>query len=412
MSKTKEKEAVKAPAKTKQEGGDMKMNLPKFKTTKVDNVVKVDLSKPPKTEKEKVEEQVKQVKQEDDAIQIGETKKVDVGKQTGDSAKVDEQVQESSEDAKTEENPIQEITEEEEEKVEEVSKKLETPVQTHDENTVILPEAVQKLIDFMDETGGTVDDYVRLNADYSNIYNDALLKEYYKKTRPHLDDSEISFLMEDNFSYDEDTDEERHVRKQKLARKEEIAKAKNFLEGLKDKYYEEIKLRPSISNDQQKAMDFFNRYNEREEVAQKQHKEFVDTTNNLLNDKFKGFEFNVGEKKFRYGVKDPSKVAESQSNINTFIRKFLNEKGDVVDHKGYHKAMYAAENADTIAQHFYDQGKADATKNIMAESKNIDQKPRANAEDVYVGGLKVRAVTGGNDLTKLRIKQPKFKQNN
>ena len=218
--------------------------------------------------------------------------------------------------------------------------------------------------------------------------------------------------MEDNFSYDEDTDEERHVRKQKLARKEEIAKAKNFLEGLKDKYYEDIKLKPSISNDQRKATDFFNRYNEREEVAQKQHKEFVDTTNKLLNDEFKGFDFNVGEKKFRYGVKDPSKVAESQSNINTFIRKFLNEKGDVVDPKGYHKAMYAAENADTIAQHFYDQGKADATKNIMAESKNIDQKPRANAEDVYVGGLKVRAVTDGSNLTKLRIKQPKFKQNN
>ena len=411
MSKQTKQEAVKATEKVKQEGGDMKVKLPKFKTTKVDDVVKVDLSKPPKTEKEKVEEQVKQVKQEDDAIQIGETKKVDVGEQTGDSTKVDEQVQESSKDVKTEENPIQEVTDEEEEKVEEVSKKLEAPVQP-DDNTVILPEAVQKLIDFMDDTGGTVDDYVRLNADYSNIDNDALLKEYYKKTRPHLNDSEISFLMEDNFTYDEDTDEERHVRKQKLARKEEIAKAKHFLEGLKDKYYEDIKLRPSISNDQQKAMDFFNRYNEREEVAQKQHKEFVNTTNNLLNDEFKGFDFKVGEKKFRYGVKDPSKVAESQSNINTFIRKFLNEKGDVVDPKGYHKAMYAAENADTIAQHFYDQGKADATKNIMAESKNIDQKPRANAEDVYVGGLKVRAVTDGTNITKLRIKQPKFKQNN
>jgi len=410
MSKQTKQEAVKAPEKVKQEGGDMKVKLPKFKASKTNDVIKVDLSKPPKTETEKVEEQVKQVKQEDDAIQIGETKKVDVEKQTGDSAKVDKQVQESNKDVKTEENPIQEVTDEEE-KVEEVSKKLETPAQP-DENTVILPEAVQKLIDFMDETGGTVEDYVRLNADYSSINDTTLLKEYYKKTRPHLDDSEISFLMEDNFTYDEEVDEERYVRKQKLARKEEIAKAKHFLEGLKDKYYEDIKLRPSISNDQQKAMDFFNRYNEREEVAQKKHKEFVNTTNNLFNDEFKGFDFKVGEKKFRYGVKDPSKVAESQSNMNTFIRKFLNEKGEVVDHKGYHKAMYAAENADTIAQHFYDQGQADATKNIMAESKNIDQKPRANAEDVYVGGLKVRAVTDGTNITKLRIKQPKFKQNN
>jgi hypothetical protein len=329
---------------------------------------------------------------------------VDVEEQTGDSAKVDKQVQESSEDVKTEVSPLQEITEEE--VVEEKPQAVE-----EDPNTVYLPESVQKLVDFMDETGGTVEDYVRLNADYSTINDTALLKEYYKKTRPHLDDSEISFLMEDNFSYDEEVDEERHVRKQKLAQKEEIAKAKNFLEGLKDKYYEDIKLRPTMSNDQRKAMDFFNRYNEREEVAQKQHKEFVDTTNKFLNDEFKGFDFNVGDKKFRYGVKDPSKVAESQSNINTFIRKFLNEKGEVVDHKGYHKAMYAADNADTIAQHFYDQGKADATKDIMAESKNIDQKPRASAEDVYVGGLKVRAVTDGSDLTKLRIKKSKFNKN-
>ena len=404
MSKTEKKEAVKAPEPIKQEGGDMKVKLPKFKTTKIDDVVKVDLSKPPKTETEKIKEQVEQVKQEDDAIQIGETKKVDVEEQTGDSAKVDKQVQESSEDVKTEVSPLQEITEED--VVEEKPQAVE-----EDPNTVYLPESVQKLVDFMDETGGTVEDYVRLNADYSTINDTALLKEYYKKTRPHLDDSEISFLMEDNFSYDEEVDEERHVRKQKLAQKEEIAKAKNFLEGLKDKYYEEIKLRPTVSNDQRKAMDFFNRYNEREEVAQKQHKEFVDTTNKFLNDEFKGFDFNVGDKKFRYGVKDPSKVAESQSNINTFIRKFLNAKGEVVDHKGYHKAMYAADNADTIAQHFYDQGKADATKDIMAESKNIDQKPRANAEDVYVGGLKVRAVSDGTDLTKLRIKTQKFNKN-
>ena len=409
MSKTKKQEVVKADEQVKQkevkqEGGDMKVKLPKFKTTTVDDVVKVDLSKPPKTEKEKIEEQVEQVKQEDDAIQVGETKKVDVEEQAGDSAKVDKQVQESSEDVKAEVSPLQEVTEEED--VEEKPQVVE-----EDPNTVYLPESVQKLVDFMDETGGTVEDYVRLNADYSNVDDTTLLKEYYKKTRPHLDDSEISFLMEDNFSYDEEVDEERHVRKQKLAQKEEIAKAKNFLEGLKDKYYEEIKLRPTISNDQRKAMDFFNRYNEREEVAQKQHEEFVDTTNKLLNDEFKGFDFNVGDKKFRYGVKDPSKVAESQSNINTFIRKFLNEKGEVVDHKGYHKAMYAADNADTIAQHFYDQGKADATKDIMAESKNIDQKPRANAEDVYVGGLKVRAVSDGTDLTKLRIKNQKFNKN-
>ena len=427
MSKTKKEEVVEKTTdeikevKTtsedvQSEGGDMKMKKkvkPTFKkNTGENNVTKVDLSKPPKSEQQKVEEQVEQTKQEDDAIPVGETKEMDVEEQTGDSTKVDEQVQEPSEDAKTEENPIQEIKEEEpKEKVE--TQDGRTPVTSKENNDVVyMPDSVKKLVDFMDDTGGSIDDYVRLNADYSKIDNNTLLKEYYKKTRPHLDNEEISFLMEDNFSYDEEVDEERAVKKKKLARKEEIAKAKNFLNGLKDKYYEEIKLRPTVSNEQRKAMDFFNDYNKREEVAKQQHEDFVSTTKKMFSDEFKGFDFNVGEKKFRYGIKDAHKVGESQSNINTFIRKFLNEKGEVNDYAGYHKAIYAAQNVDTIAQHFYDQGKADATKNIMKQSKNIDEKPRQAPEDVYVGGWKVRAVTDGTDLSKLRIKKPKFNKNN
>jgi len=271
-----------------------------------------------------------------------------------------------------------------------------------------LPENIEKLISFMEETGGDINDYVRLNADYSNINNEALLKEYYKKTRPHLDNEEIEFLMEDQFEYDEELDEERDIRKKKLAFKEEVAKARTFLDGLKSKYYEEIKLRPGVTQDQQKANDFFNRYKEEQQMVELQHSKFKNDTKSLFNQDFKGFDFNLGDKNFRYGVANKDAVAEKQSNITNLVKKFLNDKGDVVDLKGYHKAMYAAENADTIAKHFYEQGKADAIKEVVAKSNNISTEPRQTSSgEIFVNGLRVKAVNGV-DTSKLRIQTRKF----
>tara|TARA_R110000803_G_scaffold149741_2_gene215214 strand:- start:404 stop:1600 length:1197 start_codon:yes stop_codon:yes gene_type:complete len=369
---------------------DYKVDL-KTGTTKkqeTSTITKVDLTKKPET----------------DAIQIGETGKMDVGKQTGDSAKVDKQIPESSQ-ATEEFKQIQEVTEEELKKVENVVKEA-----VRDEKVLgkQLPENIEKLVSFMEETGGTVEDYVRLSADYSNVDGETLLKEYYKKSKPHLNDEEIGFIMEDNFSYDEELDDEREVRKKKLALKEEVAKAHGYLEELKGKYYDEIKLRPGVTQEQQNATDFFNRYNENQQVATQQHEDFKTKTKELLSNDFKGFEFKVGDKNFRYGVKNPSEVAESQSNITTFVQKFLDNDGAVKDHEGYHKAMYAARNADTIAQHFYEQGKADAVKDVIAKSKNIsnDSRPQPTG-DVFVGGFKVKAVSGA-DSSSLKIKTRKF----
>ena len=215
------------------------------------------------------------------------------------------------------------------------------------------------------------------------------------------------FLIEDAFSWDEDIDDERDIRKKKLAFKEEVAKAKTHLEDLKGKYYEEIKLRPGTTQEQQKAMEFFNRYNEEQNIAQQQHESFKNNTKELFNNDFKGFDFAIGEKKFRYNVQNTNQVAENQSNINNLIKKFLNDKGDVVDTKGYHKAMYAAENVDKIANHFYEQGKADAVKEVVNSSKNIDATPRQSPGDVYIQGLKVRAISGA-DSSKLKVKTKKF----
>ncbi len=394
----------------KQEGTFKIKKRPK-KLVKSDKPIKVDLSKINEPKKE-----------EKDAVQVGETKEVAVAKQAGDSPQVDKQVSEPSKvpETKEEKEPIiQEIVEEEkpiEEKVEEeivelgekIEEKVIAPTPEEAREVAKLPENIEKVVDFMKETGGTLEDYVRLNADYSNIDNDTLLREYYKQAKSHLDAEEVNFMIEDNFSFDEEVDEERDIRKKKLAYKEEVAKARQHLEGLKSQYYEEIKLRPGVTQDQQKAMDFFNRYNEEQNTAQQQHEDFKSNTKKYFTDEFKGFDFQVGEKKFRYGVKNPNDVATKQSNITNTIKKFLDDKGNVSDVKGYHKAMYAADNIDSIAKHFYEQGKSDATKDLVAKSKNITEEVRpAPAGDVFVGGLKVRAISG-IDSSKLKIKTRKF----
>ena len=268
-----------------------------------------------------------------------------------------------------------------------------------------VPENLDKLVNFMKDTGGTVEDYVRLNADYSTVDDTMLLKEYYKQSKPYLEKDEIELQLEDRFGYDEDYDDEKTVRRKKLAMKEEIAKAKNFLEETKSKYYDEIKLRPGTTQEQQKAMDFFNRYNDRQQIAQKQHEEFKKDTNRYFNE-FKGFDFNIGEKKFKYQIGNPSEVANKQSDIQDFVKTFLNEDGTVNDYDGYHKAIYAARNIDTIAKHFYDQGVTDATKNVIASSKNINKeaRPSGREEDLTLGGMKIKAVTG-IDSSKLKIKR-------
>ena len=268
-----------------------------------------------------------------------------------------------------------------------------------------LPENIQKLVSFMKETCGTIEDYARLNTDYSKVKGEVLLKEYYKKARPHLDDEEIQFLMEEQFSYDEELDDERDIRKKRLAFKEEVARAQGYFEEVKLKYYDEIKLKPSINKDQQEAYEFFNRYKKDQERSEQLHSKFKEDTQKLFSNEFKGFEFNLGEKTLRYNVQNPNAVVEKQSNISNIIKKFLNENGEVTDVKGYHKAMYVADNSDTIMKQIYEQGKADGIKEVMAKSNNIANEPRTTTpESLFVNGMKIKAINGV-DSTKLKIKK-------
>ena len=405
-------EETKSNEPIKQEG-EFKIKKKKPKNLSLqskDEITKVDLTKPEATgdiapEVIKVEIPTEALKKEEDAIQIGETKKMDVGEQTRDSSGVDEQVSKPSEVVE-EITPIQEITKEE---VKEIAKEVKEAQRDEKILGKPLPENIEKLVSFMEETGGTVQDYVSLNKDYSSYSPKDVLKEYYTKAKPHLDQEEISFLMEDNFDFDEDVDEPREIRKKKLAFKEEVANAKQFLESSKSKYYDEIKLRPGVTQEQQEAISFYDQYKQQQEVATQMHGDFRDRTKKLFNNEFKGFEFNLGEKRFRYGIKDPVKVGELQADVQNFVGKYTNEEGLMTDAAGYHKAMYAAMNADKLANHFYEQGKADGVKSIISGSKNPSKdEPRRVADgNVFINGLKVKAISG-LDSSKLKIKTKKF----
>ena len=315
---------------------------------------------------------------------------------------------ETEESVQAEESVLEEITEEEiQEQADELADEVKEAIAEQQESGIELPENIQKVVDFINDTGGTLEDYVRLNQDYSQLNEAQLLREYYETTKPHLDKEDIDLLMED-FSYDEELDDEREVRKAKLAFKEEVAKAKTHLENQKSKYYEEIKAGSRLTPEQQKAVEFFNRYNKENDevtrVAEQQKKTFLKRTDEVFSNEFKGFEYSVGDKKYRFNVKNASDVKNQQSDINNFVKKFLDENNNIKDAKGYHKSLFTAMNADAIVNHFYEQGKADALKESIARSKNINMDPRKSHEAVSnTNGLKVRAISG-DDTSRLKVK--------
>ena len=387
----------------KQEGDFKLKTKPKKLVPNTEDPIKVDLSAK-NSQGEVVEETTKVVikNEENDAVQTQKTDGGDVAieepKDSGDSEKVVEEVRTAEEGI---DSPLQEIIDEEN------KPEVKEPVISEKPEESQLPENIEKLVAFMEETGGTIEDYTRLNADYSSIDDITLLKEYYKKHKPYLDNSDVDLLLED-FSYDEELDEPKEIRKRKIAFKEEVAKAKIFLEETKSKYYDEIKLRPGVTQEQQKAMDFFNRYNESQKTAAQNYEIFKEKTNNLFSEEFKGFEFSLANKKFNYSISNPKEVADTQSDINNIVGKFLAKNGTIKDAAGYHKAMFAASNADKIANHFYEQGKADAIKDVVSKSKNPSMNTAREApKDVYINGLKVKAISG-TDSSKLKIKTKRF----
>ena len=348
----------------------------RFKSAEDDGVIKVYLSKPPPSQ-EVVEEQKENVEQV-----------------------VEEEV--------TEQPIIEEVTEEE--KIEAVEDAVVEAVEEAEATGQPLPENIQKLVDFMDETGGDIQDYVNLNKDIESMDDSDVLDEYYRTTKAHLSPEERSFLLEDTFGIDEELDDEKSQRKKKIALKEQVAEARAYLDGQKSKYYEEIKAGSRLTEDQQKAINFFNESEEQKKLSEKRKRTFLNKTDSFFGQNFKGFEYNVGDKKYRFNVKDVDKVKETQSDINNFVSKFASEdKTTISDTEGYHKSLFTAMNADAIAKHFYEQGRADATKGQVAQDKNINLEPRKTHGEYEAGGVKVKVLGESSKDFKFKIKSNKRK---
>jgi len=375
-----------------EETGKLKVKKPKLKKFNEETGnIKVDLRKP--------EDQKDEVK-EDNPVDEGVATEPENAESTEKQEEVQPEVQ-----AQEETSVLEEITEEPtKEKVEE---KIEEVVAEAEKTGKPVPEGLQKLVDFMEETGGNLDDYVRLNQDYSNLDEKNLLKEYYKQTKSHLTSDEIDFLIEDDYMESED-DSERDKKKKKIALKEQVADAKTYLDGLKSKYYEEIKAGSRLTPEAKEALDFYNKYNKESEVnnkkASQQKNTFLEKTNTVFNDEFKGFEYNVGDKRYRFNVKNTNEVKQTQSDINNFVKKFLDNDGVMKDAGGYHKSLFTAMNADAIANHFYEQGKADAIKNSIAKTKNINMDPRQSSAQAP-SGVKFRVLGDNSSDFKLKLKQ-------
>ncbi|MEL0115152.1 MAG: hypothetical protein VW894_02465 [Gammaproteobacteria bacterium] len=392
---------------------DAKVDLSSSPQIEDDGVIKVDLRQQPQTE-------------EKNAVQEQSTDEVPVRDESETSGEVQQQNIEKTDEKSTgesdtsdDEMPVVELVEDEEkieesqtlaDKIKDIPNKLKEEVEdvNNNQETSQLPENINKLVEFMQETGGTLEDYVNLNKDYDGMEDMDILREHYRQTKPHLSQDEISFLIEDSFSYDEEVDDERDIKRKKLALKESIAEAKSNLTSLKSKYYNDLKLSSKLTPEQKEAVEFYNTYkqeqNQSQQIAQQQRSVFEQKTNELFSENFKGFEYKVGDKKYRFNVKDINNVKDSQADINSLVSRFVNENNEMSDAAGYHKALFTAMNADSIANHFYEQGRADAIKNQMAKSKNVDMNPRGTHEAVTTdSGFKIRAISG-DDSSKLRIK--------
>ena len=351
-----------------------------------------------------------ELNKEKDAVQEREAKAVPVEDAPGDSKKVEQEVQEQTEAKETEEqdSPL-ELIKNEEETVETNQPKVdERAAQVNEqpkpaEPEVVLPENVEKLVKFMEETGGSVEDFVLLNRDLSKYNDGDLLREYYKQSKP-WDSQEVSEYMEDNFSYEED-DDPREIRSKKRAFKEELFNAKKFLQGNKEKYYADLKLKKQtdVPQEYQEALEYYNTYQQNAESSKQLTESFLQKTDNVFSQDFKGFDFQVGDNKYRYKVNNVNDTKTQQSDINNFVKPFLDDNGQISDAKGYHKALFTARNADKLAEHFYEQGRADALRQSAKDAKNINMDPRQEGVIKTASGQKFKVVSGDSS-SKLRMK--------
>lgn len=274
--------------------------------------------------------------------------------------------------------------------------------------TIELTEDIKQYLEFRKETKRGLADFVKLQEDIDGIDSDKLLRDYYAQTKPGLDESDIDYLVNKKFGYDEDSDSEDLIKSKQLEKKEEIHKAKEFFKSLKEKYKAPLESSSeSVPEEYKEAFSFYSQYKEdqskQEEIQNRQRQSFEEKTQKLFNDGFEGFDFKVGEKKLVYKPKNVEDVVRSNSDLSNFIQKHLDDNGNLKDAKAYHTALTMAMNPESFAAFFYEQGKADAVNEVVAGGKNVDMAIRKGV-DSSKPGSRFRVLDDGSS-SGLKIKK-------
>ena len=359
-----------------------------------------------KEEKSRVEVENELLKKHEEKFEDSGDEKVDVDKVnvSGDNPEVNSSTPESKE--VVEENKVSDINDSD--VLSYIKNRYDKDIKSVDdlfaekEANLDLPEDVSAYFKYKQETGRGIEDFYNLQKDFDSMDDNAVLANYYSSVEEGLDEIDIQDLIEDKFSYDEELDEEREVKKLKLAKKRELAKAKKFLNEQKDKY--NIPLESSgggLSEDQEKSLNAYKSYIEEskslEEANSKKAEFFVQKTNDVFNSDFKGFDFNVSDTKLTFKPGTAEELKNKQSNVGNFISQYVGTDGLITDAIGYHKALSVAMNPDKFAQYFYDQGVANAVDNVSRKSKNINMDIRQQSQTVSKDGMKIRPVSNSRN---------------
>jgi hypothetical protein len=272
-----------------------------------------------------------------------------------------------------------------------------------------LPEDVAAYLKYKKETGRGFNDFAKLQRDYTDLSPDALLREYYSITEEGLDSEDIDLLMED-FVYDEDVHEPTEIKKIKLAKKKEIAKAKKFLKQQQEQYKQPLESRESSATANNDELIEYRQYLEvaktQEEQASHKRQWFVKKSDEVFNTEFKGFKFKIGEDQVVYTPGSASELKKAQETPLNFVNKFLDSNGYLKDAEGYHRSLAIAMNPEKFAQFFYEQGKSQATDDVIRKTKNINMSERSAPEVSVKSGFQVKAVSQPSSKG-LRIKSIK-----
>jgi hypothetical protein len=259
-----------------------------------------------------------------------------------------------------------------------------------------LPEDVAAYLNYKKDTGRGFDDFLKLRKDYDAMNPDVLLREYLADTQQNLDAEDIDVLMEE-YTYDEDMDEESKIKRTKIARKKAIAEAKNYFNSQKEKY--KFPLESSgmgLSQEEKEEFEAYRQYTKQSKTVQEEsdrkRRWFDQKTDEVFSKDFKGFEFDVNDKKILFAPASGSELKSIQSSPLNFVNKFLDDTGLIKDATGYHKSLSIAMNPEKFAKFFYEQGQADATDDVLRKTKNINMSERRAPEVVNKGGMQVKAV--------------------